>query len=735
MTIDALAHERRARLAAEHKLDVKQNELASANAELSKHALSLTGEIIEKREEVAEVREENTKALQDLEIAHTEIDIAERRLWDSVETVQDGFAVFDRDSRMIAANSAYLSVFDGLEVVVPGVAYADVVCCMADEGIADTGALSRVDWCKELTARWRSPDLPEKTIRLWNGQFIKLVDRRSGNGDTVSMALNITDVIRRERQLDEAREKAEVANRAKSAFLAKMSHELRTPMNGVVGMADLLVDTKLDEEQQLFVDTIKNSGEALLELINDVLDFSKIEAAKLVLHAEEFDLEAMLAEVLRMFQPTVAAKDVDLITDYEMSLPADFIGDGGRVRQILTNLIGNAVKFTSAGHILVTVKGVADGDGTCVNVTVQDSGMGIADDMAAHIFGEFNQVEDEKNRKFEGTGLGLAITKQLVELMGGEIWVQSKVGQGSSFGFNLTMPAPAGVRGAAVNALPDWVGRVVICSAPRQLARTLVKQFSALGAQVSEITPEAFSGDPGLKDGDVLVVNAARTSDGAAQIPQALQTREHRVPVVVMQNTPPGDGAAAMDDVTWLNKPVGISALVRAIGAFSAPAVEVAEAPDKPVLSVVAETPLVTPPATAEPRKMRILAAEDNRTNRLVFSKLVGKLNVDLEFAEDGVQAVELWQSFRPDMVFMDISMPNMDGKEATQKIREIEASENLDRTPIIALTAHAMDGDGAEILRSGLDKYLTKPLRKAEIFAQIKAVVPDGADAVFDVE
>ncbi len=738
-SVDALAQERRARLAAERALDQKQNELFAANAELSKHALTLTDEIIEKREEVAEVRVvadqlrgEKTQVLQDLEQAHEAVDIAERRLWDSVETVEDGFAVFDRNNCMVAANEAYLSVFDGLESMVTGVTYLDVLKFMAEEGIVDTDGQSRQEWRDELTARWQSPELTPKTIRLWNGQFIKLVDRRSENGDTVSMALNITDTIRREKQLEEARQKAEAANRAKSAFLAKMSHELRTPMNGVVGMADLLVETTLDEEQQLFVDTIKSSGEALLELINDVLDFSKMEAAKLVLHSEEFNLENLLADVLTLFQPAVMDRDIELVIDYDMFQPTRFVGDPGRVRQILTNLVGNAVKFTASGHVLVRVVGVPQADSNLVrlHITVEDTGPGIPENMIGHIFGEFNQVEDEKNRKFEGTGLGLAITKQLVELMQGDIWVDSEVGIGSNFGFRVSLPAVANSV-METPSMPDWVKRVVMLSSPSHSAEILSKQLAQLGVDVAERTPESFANGPALTTGDVLVADISRSQELEQKIEQVLQSQVASIPTIYLRNLRAGEAMQDSNSICYMNKPVGRQALVKRICAIEAPEVngQAGENMQEPTAQKVPQVKTET-----DTRKMRILAAEDNRTNRLVFSKLVGKLNVDLEFAENGSEAVEKWQSFKPDLVFMDISMPVMDGKEATRKIRELEAEKGLLRTPVVALTAHAMDGDDAEILKAGLDHYLTKPLRKPAIFEQIEKAVPDGSEPVFDV-
>ena len=341
---DVLAQERRARLAAEGLLELKQNELFAANSKLSEHALALSEEIVDKREEVAIVRTEaeelrgkNSLALEELEQAHYAVDIAERRLWDSVETIDDGFAVFDPGSILVAANSAFLSVFDGIDCVAPGVRYSEIVQILVEEGIVDIGDQLPSEWCAEMLERWEHGAPEPKTIKLWNGQFIKLADRRSENGDTVSLALNITDTMRREQQLKQARVRAESANRAKSAFLARMSHELRTPMNGVVGMADLLADTPLTKEQSLFAETIRTSGEALLVLINDVLDFSKIEAEKLVLHCEVFDLERTVNDVVLLFQPVVLAKDVDLLVDYDNTLPVRFVGDQGRVRQVLTN--------------------------------------------------------------------------------------------------------------------------------------------------------------------------------------------------------------------------------------------------------------------------------------------------------------------------------------------------------------------------------------------------------------
>ncbi len=719
--MESLSQERRARLAAERLLDARQAELFAANKELSRHALALSDEIVEKREEVAVVRTEadelrgqNSRVLSDLEQANHAIVIAQRRLWDSVETIEDGFAVFDGQSRLVAANSAYLSVFDGMDCVAPGILYDDILHILAEEGIVDIGDCSRIDWWAGMTDRWRGTDLEPRTIKLWNGGFIKLIDRRSANGDTVSLALNITDTIRYEQELKEARSKAEAANHAKSAFLANMSHELRTPMNGVVGMADILAETTLTEEQQIFVETIRSSGEALLVLINNVLDFSKIEADRLVLHPEPFDLERSIYDVVTLLQASVHDSDLHLVVDYDMFLPTRFVGDAGRIRQVLTNLIGNAVKFTEQGQVLVRVVGLPEGesDDFRIHVTVEDTGIGIPAEMTEQIFGEFTQVEDENNRKFEGTGLGLAITEQLVRLMGGDIWVDSVLGEGSCFGFHLTMHAPDGPV-TELGSLPDWISRVVLLDAQSPGNAILATQLAMFGVDL--LRPKDGFGAAHVQPNDVLLIDAKLPNESGLDRLRDLRIQGCAAPAVIINTDAAIDSEPADQPVAVQAKPLSRRALIATLAKMN-------QAPD-----VTAATDIQ--PVPAQRRKMRILAAEDNKTNRLVFSKLVKSLNIELEFAVNGREAFEKWQSSRPDLVFMDISMPEVDGKEATRLIRAAEQTADLPRTPIVALTAHAMDGDDAAILAAGLDHYLTKPLRKDAIFARIRAAVPASAE------
>ncbi|MBC7133950.1 MAG: response regulator [Roseovarius sp.] len=706
---DKLAEERRARLAAERLLEQKQAELRAANRKLDLHARALSHEIHETRAEVAVVRDENRRVKSDLTVAHQKVEIAERRLWHSIQTIRDGFAFFDADSRMIAANRAWLAVFDGLEEVRPGIRYAEILQILTEEGIVNTGERTPQQWREHMLDRWQA-DAPEpEVMRLWNGEYIRLIDQPGAGGDMVSLAHNITATIRYEKELKEARRRAEAANRAKSAFLANMSHEIRTPMNGVLGMAELLMESALDEDQRLYVSTIRHSAEALLVIINDVLDYSKIEADRIVLHPEPFDLERCIHELVTLMQAHARDKGIDLLVDYDLFLPTRLIGDQGRIRQILTNLLGNAVKFTEAGHVLIRVTGVQaeEGQEADIRISIEDTGIGIPADKVGDIFGEFNQVDDAQSRKFEGTGLGLAITQRLVRQMGGDIWVESEPGRGSTFGLSLPLPvaeAPA----PELLPLAEGLKRVLVLE-PNDASRALLeRQLGALGLAVTACRDGARASEMAAGVDLVVADHAMNATDGFA-LAQALRAAGHTMPIVLLAVNP---GSLAQHPSralvqAVLQKPVARRELIAALAAL-------------------VPAPPEAPPE-APPRAMRVLAAEDNKTNRLVFAKMVQALDIELSFAENGREAVALFQSLAPDIVFMDISMPEMDGKEATRAIRAIEAREG-GHVPIIAMTAHAMAGDDAEILAAGLDHYLAKPLRRADIVARIAEAAPPDA-------
>ncbi|WP_420004783.1 response regulator [Arenibacterium sp. LLYu02] len=734
---EKLAQERRARLAAERLLELKQAELTDANRKLGRHALALTKRIGATQAEIATFRDENEKVKSDLHTANEKVEQAERRLWHSIQAFQDGFAFFDSQSKLIGANTAYLNIFEGVEEVAPGISYVRILQILTDEGLIDTEELSADAWRSMMTERWMSPAPEPTVIRLWNDRYLKLIDQRGHDGDIVSLALDITATVHYEEELRAARERAEAANRAKSAFLANMSHEIRTPMNGVVGMAELLNDTNLTEEQRLYANTIKNSGEALLVIINDVLDYSKIEAEKLVLHPEPFDLEACMHEVVMLLQANARDKGLTLLVDYDLFMPTNFIGDPGRIRQILTNLIGNAVKFTNEGHVTARVTGVPHPEDNTVmlHISVEDSGIGIPEDKIDHIFGEFNQVEDATNRQFEGTGLGLAITERLIKMMDGEIWVESEFGKGSCFGFRIPLAEADGAK-ISTPDLPEELRCVMIVDDMEVNRDILNRQLQRLSLEVLPVASGAEALEKMSPKVDLVITDRSLPGMDGMKLARSLRQNWANVPVLLLSSDPADLRDPAIKDIFAgvLQKPLPRGALFTALSTLnqrpqpSLPSAPEAAVPDAP-------QPTQTQLQQGQ-RLMRVLAAEDNRTNQLVFRKMVKDLNIDLQFANNGLEAVELYQSFRPDLIFMDISMPKMDGKQATQAIRQLEQEGGQERkVRIVALTAHAMDGDSDGILAAGLDDYLTKPLRKALIHERIMTNVPGDAAALMTVD
>jgi signal transduction histidine kinase/DNA-binding response OmpR family regulator len=835
--MERLARERRARLAAERLLEQKSRELFAANEKLALHARALSDQVVAQRDvaraalhEAQALKGQQSRFLHDLDAAHTTAVMAERRLRDSIDTIRDGFAVFDADLRLVVANRAYLAVFEGHDVA-PGTSYRDILRLTGETGLIDIGDLSVDAWVAENLARWEADPIPPKVVQFSNGAWVKLVDRRARDGDIVSLALNITDQMRiyaaieaipdgfvlfdreqrvimanqqyrnsvpgiadfvlpgakledilragleigayadavgreedwvierlahhlraegeltvrtangrwlkiidrptpdggrvglrvditedREQQtaLEAARQAAEAANRAKSAFLANMSHEIRTPMNGVVGMAELLCDTALTEEQRLFAETIRSSGEALLVIINDILDYSKIEAERLTLHPEPFDLERTIHEVAMLLQPRARGKGIDIVIDFDMFLPTRYVGDPGRLRQVLTNLLGNAVKFTEVGHVLIRVVGIETDPGRQqLHITVEDTGIGIPSDQLDRIFGEFNQVESEANRKFEGTGLGLAITRRLIERMDGAVWVDSEPGRGSCFGFRVALPV-AEDEVAEAPHVPVTLHRALVID-DQFINRTILeRQLMTCGMQVTLCRSGADA--LAILDRDVafdIVVTDHEMPDmDGLTLTRHLREAGHAMPVILLSSNPAAardhEGSGALAAI--LQKPILRSELYRRLQALSAPAI----APPPPA------------PAMPATRRMRVLSAEDNRTNQLVFRKMVKDCDIDLTFANDGREAVELWRSLDPDLIFMDISMPEMDGRQAARAIRAAEEAQGWGRVPIVALTAHAMDGDADSILAAGIDRYLTKPLRKSAIMEMMEEFHPE---------
>ncbi len=735
MTVfDKLARERRARLVAERLLAQSQRDQAAMQAHcegLMREVEGLRRRLALRPSAEAEVaakaappRAQDLGSETVIQAAQRDAVMAERRLWDSINSVRDGFAVFDSEQKLVVANQAFLAVFSGLEEVQRGIGYERLMELLAWEGRVALDDRPPAEWVAAMMARLQQRPVPAVTLQLKAGATISLIERRARGGDLVVLARDITETARHKAELDEARLRAEAASRAKSAFLANMSHEIRTPMNGIVGMAELICDTELSEEQKLYAETIRSSGEALMAIINDVLDFSKIEADKLVLRPEPFDLERCIHEVMILLQAGARKRSIDLLMDYDLFLPTRFMADPGRMRQVLTNLIGNAVKFTEAGHVLIRVVGVEAGEGQFqVNVTVEDTGIGIAADQQAHIFGEFSQVEDQANRKFEGTGLGLAITRRLIELMGGRIWVESEPGQGACFGFSLTLPLAEPGAQPAIEPVAIPVRHVLVVD-DHLINRTILeRQLGAQGLTVTlcESAAQALKRLDGAGDAgpvDLVITDQEMPGMNGLDLALAMRAGGHAQPIILLSSNPglAQDHPGGAELAAALQKPVlrrELIARLQRLGA--APEEEKAETAAPPTARIEG--------SESAGRRMRILLAEDNRTNRLVFSKMVESIDAELAIAENGLQAVDLFKSYRPDLIFMDISMPEMDGREATRVIRQLPGGAQI---AIVALTAHALEGDRADSMAAGLDHYLTKPLNKPLLVDAIRRFCPD---------
>jgi two-component system, sensor histidine kinase and response regulator len=676
-----------------------------------------------------------------LEAAVHSEQLSRSRMLEAIESISEAFSLYDANETLVLCNRRFreIAALDASDILV-GKSFEQIIRQAVESGsVVDTGG-DHDAWVARRLARFRSPGGPF-VQQLKDGRWLQISERKIETIGTVAVHTDITEFKEAEAEMaraaqaaSEARAAAEESSRAKSAFLATMSHEIRTPMNGVIGMTGILLDTKLTAEQREYAETVRRSGESLLSIINDILDFSKVEAGKLDFEDTDFELRVTVEDVLELLAERAYGKGLELAYLPSASLPAWVGGDPGRLRQVLTNLVGNAVKFTESGEVVVHAALVEEmSDAAVIRFAVTDTGIGIAPEARARLFQSFSQADSSTTRRYGGTGLGLAISKRLVEMMGGRIGVESSSGPGSTFWFTVRLakrPAPP----AAARADAAQLRRLHVLGVDDNATNRalLTAQLTALGMRVDCVANASQALEhlrAAQREGrryDVAILDHQMPDIDGMTLARAIKSDPAlaAIPLVLLTSVSYRGAAGEAERAgfaAFLLKPIRQAQLYDCIATVMGAATEVSS-----TTSLVTHQSLLEAQAQV---RARVLVAEDNVVNQKVAVRMLEKLGCRVDVATNGLEAVEATGRIAYHCVFMDCQMPEMDGYDATRAIRQREALTGV-HIPIIAMTANAMESDRELCLRVGMDDYAAKPVQPKALSAMLQKWVqlPDAA-------
>ncbi len=734
---------------------------------------------IERQKDISRAKKLSETALEDFTFAMDNMDV--------------GYLLLDENLNTLIINKAYHQIWDSTPQSVPvGCNFRHILELSRENQNVDIDDREWDKYAEFCLEELRVGNIKSRDVQLANGKQLVFSCVNLTDGKRLVSFSDVTEFKQREQALKQAQLRAESADRSKSEFLANMSHEIRTPMNGVMGMAELLSNTDLDSKQKTFTEIILSSSNALLTIINDILDFSKIEAGKLELDPAPFMLRESIEDVVALMASSIIEKDLEIIVRVQPDLVNHVVGDVGRFRQVLTNLLGNAVKFTETGHVLVNVSGCLSDKGVELECFVQDTGIGIPQNQIDSVFEKFSQVDGSSTRRHEGTGLGLAIASRLVNLMGGRIGCNSRLGEGSTFWFTAILEQDLNAKPAMEFAY-DITGKRILAIDDNSVNRSiLLEQFSAwkldgeaaasgleglamlrqaireekpYGAIVLDYHMPDLNGlevarvirsDEILKDTAIIMLTSVdniketetfRDLNIEAHLTKPARASQLLESIIDVMSTNDGNinsqksmpGFPGTQEIE-AGKPAATPPLAQPEQSADehvdssiakirqAQSEEIYVADNNPQITAPADT-MQTPDSLPANEGVRILVVEDNEVNQIVFTQILQHLNYSYELVSNGKLAVEAVEKLRPQVVLMDVSMPVMNGLDATKEIRSMfsgDASSSNYRPIIIGITAHALKEDRNLCLSAGMDDYLSKPISPDLLVEKIKQWLPE---------